>query len=66
MQELRSVTSYALRVMKVMAQALGRAIVQECHLWLNLSEKILDATISQGGLFGDTVEDSQQFSVLKK
>lgn len=66
MQELHSATNYVLRAMKVMAQALGRAMVQERHLWLKLAEKILDAPISQGGLFGGTVEDSQQFSVLKK
>ncbi|KAL0170346.1 hypothetical protein M9458_034942 [Cirrhinus mrigala] len=58
LQELCSVTGYALRTMKVMAQALGRPIytmvVQEHHLWLNLvemqdSEKVrfLDALISQ-------------------
>ncbi|KAI7810946.1 reverse transcriptase/ribonuclease H/putative methyltransferase [Triplophysa rosa] len=78
MQELRTATVLALRVTKVTARALGRAmstmVVQERHLWLYLAqmrdaEKVhfLDAPISQGGLFGDTVEDfSQQFSTVKK
>ncbi|KAL0195617.1 hypothetical protein M9458_009189, partial [Cirrhinus mrigala] len=42
LQELRSVTDYALRATKVTAQALGRAmstmVVQEHHLRLNLAE----------------------------
>ncbi|KAL0173928.1 hypothetical protein M9458_029896, partial [Cirrhinus mrigala] len=56
-----------LRVTKVTAQALGRAmstmVVQELHLWLNLAEmrdagkvRFLDAPISQAGLFGETTE----------
>ncbi|KAL0170996.1 hypothetical protein M9458_035592, partial [Cirrhinus mrigala] len=78
LQELRSVTDYALRATKVTAQALGRAmstmVVQERHLWLNLAEmrdaekvRFLDASIPQAGLFGKTVEEvAQQFSTVKK
>ncbi|KAL0168330.1 hypothetical protein M9458_036552, partial [Cirrhinus mrigala] len=78
LHELRSATDYALRAMKVMAQALGRAmstmVVQERHLWLNLAEmrdaekaRFLDAPISQTGLFGETVEEfAQQFSTVKQ
>ncbi len=66
MQELRTVTDFALRATKVTARSLGKAmstmVVQERHLWLNLAEmkdvdkaRLLDAPISQGGLFGDTV-----------
>ncbi|KAL0172917.1 hypothetical protein M9458_033228, partial [Cirrhinus mrigala] len=78
LQELRSETDYALRATKVTAQALGRAmstmVVQERHLWLNLTEmrdaekvRFLDAPISQAGVFGKTMEEfSQQFSTVKK
>lgn len=42
LQELCSATDYALRAMKVTAQALGQAmstlVVQERHMWLNLVE----------------------------
>lgn len=42
MQELQSVTDYALRAMMVTPKALGRTMstfmVQEWHLWLNLME----------------------------
>ncbi len=42
MQELRAVTDFALRAMKVTARSLGKAmstmVVQERHLWLNLAE----------------------------
>ncbi|KAL0172925.1 hypothetical protein M9458_033236, partial [Cirrhinus mrigala] len=42
LQELCSVTDYALRSMKVTVQALGRAmstmVVLEQHLWLNIAE----------------------------
>ncbi|KAI2662397.1 ORF V: Enzymatic polyprotein [Labeo rohita] len=49
-------------------------VVQERHLWLTLAQmadvdksRFLDAPISQGGLFGDTVEDfAQQFSAVQK
>ncbi len=49
-------------------------VVQERHLWLNLAEmkdvdkaRFLDAPISQGGLFGDTVEGfAQQFSAVQQ
>ncbi len=73
MQELRTATDFALRATKVTARSLGKAkstmVVQERHLWLNLAEmkdvdkaRFLDAPISQGGLFGDTVEGfAQQF-----
>ncbi len=69
---------YALRATKVTARSLGKAmstmVVQERHLWLNLAEMkdvdkahFLDAPISQGGLFGDTVEGfAQQFSAVQQ
>ncbi|KAL0201658.1 hypothetical protein M9458_004845, partial [Cirrhinus mrigala] len=78
MQELRAATDFALRATKVMARSLGQvmstAVVQERHLWLTLAQmadvdkaRFLDAPISQGGLFGDTVEDfAQQFSAVQK
>ncbi|KAI2651800.1 ORF V: Enzymatic polyprotein [Labeo rohita] len=74
MEELRAATNYALRATKVTARSLGQVmstiVVQERHLWLTLAQmadvdksRFLDASISQGGLFGDTVEDfAQQFS----
>ncbi len=60
MQELRTVTDFALRATKVTARSLGKAmstmVVQERHLWLNLAEmkdvdkaRFLDAPISQEG-----------------
>ncbi len=78
MQELRMATDFALRATKVTARSLGKAmstmVVQERHLWLNLAEMkdvdkacFLDAPISQGGLFGDTVEGfAQQFSAVQQ
>ncbi len=59
---------------KVTARSLGKAmstmVVQECHLWLNLAEMKdvdKDASISQAGLFGDTVEGfAQQFSAVQQ
>ncbi len=78
MQELRTATDFALRASKVTAQSLGKAmstmVVQERHLWLNLAEmkdvdkaRFLDAPISQGGLFSDTVEGfAQQFSAVQQ
>ncbi len=78
MQELRTATDFALRATKVTARSLGKAmstmVVQEHHLWLNLAEMkdvdkacFLDAPISQGGLFGDTVEGfAQQFSAVQQ
>ncbi|KAL0147132.1 hypothetical protein M9458_057656 [Cirrhinus mrigala] len=78
MQELRSATDFALRATKVTARALGQVmstmVVQERHLWLNLAQmsdvdkvRFLDASVSQVGLFGDTVEDfAQQFSAVQK
>ncbi len=78
MQELRTVTDFALRATKVTARSLGKAmstmVVQERHLWLNVAEmkdvdkaRFLDAPISQGGLFGDTVEGfAQQFSAVQQ
>ncbi len=78
MQELRTATDFALRATKVTARSLGKAmstmVVQERHLWLNLAEmkdvdkaRFLDAPISQGGLFGDTVEGfAQQFSSVQQ
>ncbi len=78
MQELRTSTVFALRATKVTARSLGKAmstmVVQERHLWLNLAEmkdvdkaRFLDAPISQGGLFGDTVDGfAQQFSAVQQ
>ncbi len=78
MQELRSVTDFALLATKVTARSLGKAmstmVVQERHLWLNLAEmkdvnkaRFLDAPISQAGLFGDTIEGfAQQFSAVQQ
>ncbi len=78
MQELRTATDFALRATKVTARSLGKAkstmVVQERHLWLNLAEmkdvdkaRFLDAPISQGGLFGDTVKGfAQQFSAVQQ
>ncbi len=78
MQELRTATDFALRATKVTARSLGKAmstmVVQERHLWLNLAEmkdvdkaRFLDTPISQGGLFGDTVEGfAQQFSAVQQ
>ncbi len=78
MQELRTATDFALRVTKVTARSLGKAMstmwVQERHLWLNLVEMkdvdkahFLDAPISQAGLFGNTVEGfDQQFSAVQQ
>ncbi len=78
MQELRTATDFALRATKVTARSLGKAmstmVVRERHLWLNLAEmkdvdqaRFLDAPISQGGLFGDTVEGfAQQFSPVQQ
>ncbi|KAI2651032.1 ORF V: Enzymatic polyprotein [Labeo rohita] len=78
MEELRAATDFALRATKVTARSLGQVmstiVVQEQHLWLTLAQmadvdksRFLDAPISQGGLFGDTVEDfAQQFSAVQK
>ncbi len=78
MQELRTATDFVLRATKVTARSLGKAmstlVVQEHHLWLNLAEmkdvdkaRFLDAPISQGGLFGDTVEGfAQQFLAVQQ
>ncbi|KAL0147295.1 hypothetical protein M9458_057397, partial [Cirrhinus mrigala] len=68
MQELRAATDFALRATKVTARSLGQVmstvVVQERHLWLTLAQM---APVSQGGLFGDTVEDfAQQFSAVQK
>ena len=76
--ELRAATDLALRATKVTARSLGlvmsTAVVQERHLWLNLADmcepdrtRLLDAPISQAGLFGGAVEDfAQQFSTAQK
>ncbi|CAM4542713.1 unnamed protein product [Leuciscus chuanchicus] len=73
MGELRTATDLALRGTKVAALAVGLAmstlVVQECHLWLNLADKVwfLDSPIPQVGLFGDAVESfAQQFSAAQK
>ncbi len=57
-----------------LGKAMSTMVVQERHLWLNLAEmkdvdkaRFLDAPISQGGLFGDTVEGfAQQFSAVQQ
>lgn len=76
--ELRAATDLALRATKVTARAVGRAmstlVVQERHLWLCLADmkdadktRLLNAPVSQTGLFGETVEEfAQQFSAAKK
>ncbi len=78
MQELCMATDFVLRATKVTARSLWKAmstmVVQERHLWLNLAEmkdvdkaRFLNAPISQGGLFGDTVEGfAQQFSAIQQ
>ncbi|KAI2668407.1 ORF V: Enzymatic polyprotein [Labeo rohita] len=78
MEELHAATDFALRATKVTARSLGQVmstiVVQERHLWLTLAQmadvnksRFLYAPISQGGLFGDTVEDfAQQFSAVQK
>lgn len=65
-KELRKATDLALRATKHTARAVGRsmagAVAAERHLWLNLTEIrdrdkvfLLDAPISQSGLFGEAV-----------
>ncbi len=63
-KELRRATDLALRATKHTARAMGRSmagsVAAERHLWLNLTEIcekekvfLLDAPISQSGLFGE-------------
>ncbi len=74
MQELRTATDFALRATKVTARSLGKAMSTMVVQELNLAEmkdvdkaRFLDAPISQGGLFGDTVEGfAQQFSAVQQ
>ncbi len=65
-KELRRATDLALRATKHTARAVGcsmaGSVAAECHLWLNLTEIrekekvfLLDAPISQSGLFGEAV-----------
>ncbi len=65
-KELRRATDLALRATKHTARAVGRSmagsVAAEHHLWLNLTEIrekekvfLLDAPISQSGLFGEAV-----------
>ncbi len=65
-KELRRATDLALRATKHTARAVGRSmagsVTAERHLWLNLTEIrekekvfLLDAPISQSGLFGEAV-----------
>ncbi|KAL0146632.1 hypothetical protein M9458_057972 [Cirrhinus mrigala] len=55
MQELCAATDFTLRATKVTACSLGQMA------------RFLNAPISQGGLFGDTIEDfAQQFSAVQK
>ncbi len=66
MKELRRATDLALRATKHTARAVGRSmaasVAAERHLWLNLTEIrekkkvfLMDAPISQSGLFGEAV-----------
>ncbi len=63
MKELRRATDLALRATKHTARAVGRSMAAaERHLWLNLTEIrekekvfLMDAPISQSGLFGEAV-----------
>ncbi len=76
--ELRAAMDLALRVAKVTARVVGRAmstlVVQERHLWLFLADmrdtdkvRFLNSPVSQTGLFGDAVENfTQQFSAVQK
>ncbi len=78
LSELHTTTDLALRVTKVTARSLGRAmstmVVQERHLWLCLADmkeadkaRFLNAPMSQTSLFGDAVENfAQQFSAAQK
>lgn len=70
-KELRAANDLALRATKVTARAVGRAmstlVVQDRHLWLCLADmreqdriKLLDALVSQAGLFGERVENFAQ------
>ncbi len=65
-KELRRATDLALRATKHTARAVGRSmaasVAAERHLWLNLTEIrekektfLIDAPISQSGLFGEAV-----------
>ncbi len=65
-KELRRATNLALRATKHTARAVGRSmaasVAAERHLWLNLTEIrekentfLMDAPISQSGLFGEAV-----------
>ncbi len=65
-EELRRATDLDLRTAKHTAHTVGRSmagsVAAECHLWLNLTEIrekekvfLLDAPISQSGLFGEAV-----------
>ncbi len=65
-KELRRATDLALRATKHTARAVGRSmaasVAAESHLWLNLTEIrekekvfLMDAPISQSGLFGEAV-----------
>ncbi len=65
-KELRRATDLALRATKHTARAVGRSmaasVAAEHHLWLNLTEIrekekvfLMDAPISQSGLFGEAV-----------
>ncbi len=65
-KELHRATDLALRATKHTARAVGRSmagsVAAERHLWLNLTEIrekvnvfLLDAPISESGLFGETV-----------
>ncbi len=69
LKELRTATDLALRATEITASSLGRAMVQERHIWLHLVDmrdadkvRFLKAPVSQTGLFCDAVESfAQQF-----
>ncbi len=76
-KELRRATDLALRATKHTARAVGRSmaasVAAERHLWLNLTEIrerekvfLMDAPISQSGLFGEAVSAVKQLSALKQ
>ncbi len=76
-KELRRATDLALRATKHTARAVERSmaasVAAERHLWLNLTEIrerekvfLMDAPISQSGLFGEAVSAVKQLSALKQ
>ncbi len=77
LHKLHAAMNLALRATKLTAQSLSRAmstlVVQECHLWLCLTDmeqekvQFLNSPMSQTGLSGDAVESfAQQFSEAQR